>query len=195
VNYVAGDFRGLQLALVGNIVGKARASLYQGDCDCIQVGLGNVVSGRVRGIQVGFANVVWSDGYALQIGMMNIAHEVGGGSFPVTYGTGYGTYITTYSYAPPKFNPDEGKTLRGVQIGLDNSARRFDGVQAGILFNRVRTARGLQLGLVNVAGALSGIQIGLFNMVRGQLRGVQIGGINLALGSQIPFLLGINVGW
>jgi len=107
--------------------------------------------------------------------------------------------------------------VKGIDIGLVNSARRFEGIQIG-LFNTVSgmsmmpfsfptypTSTGIQIGSINyVLGNFDGIQIGgnvnsVFRRVRGiqlavinqagDMRGLQIGLINNA-----RTMVGVQIG-
>ena len=90
----------------------------------------------------------------IQIAGMALAHHVRGiQAGLLTYGDIRGVQMGLWNTAID---------LRGLQIGLVNFSDTSRGLQLGI-FNSSDTIHGLQLGLVNRAATLHGLQIGLFN--------------------------------
>lgn len=79
--------------------------------------------------------------------------------------------------------------------GFINSARGISGVQAAGFTNHVSgTLRGLQVGFFNYARRVIGVQVGVFNACR-RLTGVQIGLLNIASGNKLPAMALMNMGF
>jgi hypothetical protein len=76
--------------------------------------------------------------------------------------------------------------IRGIQAGLVTYGD-IRGVQIG-LWNTAIDLRGLQIGLFNDADNVYGLQIGLVNSAESPPRGLQIGLLNIAPSSAYPYL-------
>jgi hypothetical protein len=55
--------------------------------------------------------------------------------------------------------------MRGIQLGILNSAIDMRGVQCGLLWNDAKHAKGIQVGMLNTAQTMTGIQIGIVNYI------------------------------
>ena len=134
----ANEFAGVQIAPFGNVASCLEGVQVAGlinksdgyHADGLQLALGMNVSRRMRGVQAAmWGNKSTERLSGVQLGLFNLA---------------------------------EGE-LRGVQIGSMNGAKKtLCGVQVGLL-NYGADVRGLQIGIVNSAHHLEGVQIGLLN--------------------------------
>ena len=79
--------------------------------------------------------------------------------------------------------------------GWASVAVNFTGVQISPVNYTINKHEIMQLGIVNYAHKINGIQIGLLNYTS-YLKGVQLGGICIVTRStQLPIMIGINIGW
>lgn len=224
LNHVRRDFYGVQLSLIENITGNDFYGIQVGGGLLFLVhvwnfignsyyasSLGNVVMGNLAGIQVSpFANVTRYSCYGLQAAaFVNYCGADLAGLQLALYNhvRGSGGFVQA-----PFWNIADGDFF-GLQVGLvnrvregnlfqislaNNHARRFNGLQASALFNKI-SGQGAVLqigGILNETGSFAGWQIGgIVNNNRGsfaglqtsagfqrsaQLDGVQIGVINYA---------------
>jgi hypothetical protein len=109
----------------------------------------NLIYGKnreVRGLDLGLANTSKQDTWGIQAGILN-----GPGKL---FGLGVGGINSSGS-------------VHGMQAGLLGvSEGRVNGVQVSALYSQAKTVRGLQIGLINSAENLKGLQIGLINRVK-----------------------------
>lgn len=137
-NWVEGDMTGLQIGLLGNVVGGTAIGAQfggiiswnrgpvtgfemspvnlNGSFDGVQLGLLNMNKGAARGLELGIANINLSE-------------------------------------------------LSGCSIGLLNCADTFAGAQFGLVNIVARSGRGVQFGVFNAAESYEGLQIGLLNVI------------------------------
>ena len=124
-NGVRFRMRGVQLALLGNVVSTSISAL--GD-PILEDSLPNEERGLI-GLQVGGYNIVSYSALGLQIGFLNRVHGKHGG---IQMG-----FV------------NEGKALQGMQISVAaNKCRALQGVQIS-LANECSSLRGVQIGLLN----------------------------------------------
>lgn len=105
-------------------------------------GLGNQCRGRMTGLQASglFNEAAWIEGMQIE------CFIVGGNRADVMRGLQVSTAI--------------------IPGGANNEARKMDGWQIGLVFNRAEEIHGVQIGLANYARRMTGVQIGLLNIVR-----------------------------
>jgi len=186
-----GDFSGLQLALLGNIVMRdargvqiAAVNIANERACCLQLGAVNYggrwatihlgganLSGGGAGFQLGFFNLARRQIAAAQIGGVNVA----GDDVPVQLGV---------------INATGGSAA--LQLGGVNVARHNTGFTLGAV-NVGGGDNGVALGAVNVVGGSSIFQFGGVNVAGGSVS-VQLGAVNTAGGNTNFTLGGVNVG-
>ncbi len=170
-NQVGNEVRGAQLGLLANWVG--------GDLLGLQLAIAaNICRGQLYGLQISpLFNLLQASGKGMQVS--NLVN--------LSLGHLDGVQISSALNVADH--------LRGLQLGLFNSAAQLRGVQVGSLanlvhedlygaqliapYNRARQLHGLQLGLINVSDKAGGAQLGLIN-IAGEISGVQMGLINLS---------------
>lgn len=155
-NLVQADVRGVQVAGLGNSVGR--------QVDGVQLGgLFNIDGGDVRGVQAaGLFNLNLKQTQGVQLGGL---FNVTGGEQPRTIQLGGLLNIA-------------GKSINGLQLaGLANYTHRdVRGWQIAGLVNRARRITGgHQIGLINIADSSGTVPIGLFSHVqKGGFRRVEL---------------------
>ena len=200
-----GDFTGLQLALLGNIVLRnargvqlAAVNVTKGRAYGLQLGAVNY-GGRWATVQLGGANLSCG-GAGFQLGLFNLARgqvtvaqiggvNLAGDDVPVQLGainaTGGSAAVQLGGINAARHNT--GFTLGGVNYaGGDN----------GVALGAVNVAGGssiFQFGGIDVAGGDVGVQLGAINATGGSA-GVQIGGFNAARHNTSFTLGGVNLG-
>ena len=139
---------------------------YADNFSGIRLNLGSWTDKTVRGVDVSLWAMMLegSEFGGIQIAGLGIAHHV----------RGIQAGLLTYG------------DIRGVQMGLWNTAIDLRGLQLG-LANFSDTSRGLQLGIFNSSGTVRGLQLGLVNYAC-SLRGLQIGLLNIVPDSSLPVL-------
>lgn len=90
---------------------------------------------------------------------------------------------------------DARERCSGLQVGIYNSVGRGDliGIQAG-LWNEAHELGGVQAGIINVSGYTRGFQVGLINRAE-SMYGYQLGLINIIRDAEVPFMVGLNIGF
>jgi len=182
--------KGIQIAGLGNIVGKETVGLQfsgifntnLGNVTGVQIaGINNVVLDTLKGLQFsginnlathnvdgfqisGISNVAFQDVNRMQIaGITNFGRDIGGAQVAGIFNTSIGT-VKGLQVAGI-FNT--GKTVKTGQVaGIMNIAiDTVEGVQLASILNFARINRGFQLGLVNINDTVPGTSIGLLNLV------------------------------
>jgi len=164
-----------------------------------QLGVSNVVYGKVSLVQAGVINKIEGNLYGIQLGVFgnHVEEKLYGvqlcGLYNMNNGAGgYGFQGGLINLVEPE--------LHGIQVGLVNAAAgKISGVQAG-LGNWTSHLAGMQVGLINLVGydnygACYGLQVGLINWCGGTLKGVQLGLLNTANSAVLPWSIGVNAGF
>ncbi|MFA6816421.1 MAG: hypothetical protein WCS73_09015 [Lentisphaeria bacterium] len=127
--------------------------------------LGNITLGDMTGLEV---CGIWN-----KVNLKMTGLQIGGFGNTVK-GNVIGAQIASFvNYNSPITN------TKGLQISCANFTGVMDGVQIG-LYNYSKTFSGVQIGVVNFAENLSGLQIGLLNIIQD---------------SNVPLMIGLNLGF
>jgi hypothetical protein len=156
-NAVEGIQKGLQLGFFNFSKDARGADLgllnYSFALKGIQAGLVNYSEADISGLQTGiiFNNTSLVRGFQVHAGILgNSAVDVVGGQFDLSVpllGFNYADSVAGIQVDALGFNFVSG-TIRGVQIGIYNTAREVHGIQFG-LFNFCEKMYGIQFGLLN----------------------------------------------
>jgi len=181
-NGVRFRMRGVQLALLGNVVSTSIPALVNPILEDslsneergligLQVGYVNVVSYSASGMQIGFLNRVHGKLEGIQMGFDNMGNTLQGMQISVAENrcrTLQGVQIGFFNECSSLRGIQNGK-LEGTQMGFDNMGNTLQGMQISVAENRCRTLQGVQIGFLNECSSLRGVQIGLLNFCEGRL--------------------------
>lgn len=169
INMDRGDVSWLQVAGIGNLVGRNVYGI-QGS------GFFNLNGGETKAAQfTGGVNIDFEDFQGVQIsGLTNMNLRSADGVLV--------SGLANFVHGPSKGVEVAGlgnfqwRDYNGSQFaGLTNFAtRHITGSQISVLFNYGRTVHGTQIGLVNFADTLGGVPIGLFSFVKSGYHKIEV---------------------
>jgi hypothetical protein len=156
-NIAKGDLEGLQ--------GSGIVNAAWGDISGLQAaGIANIAKENVEGLQAaGIMNFAGSDISGLQAaGAANIAlGDISG--LMAAGGVNIGLENASGLFASGMLN--YASNLEGVAVsGIANIGNNFSGIQYAALLNASKKAEGLQIGLINVAKEFDGVPIGFISL-------------------------------
>lgn len=132
----------------------------------IQMGLVDVVSGRIVGAQAGLVDLATGPMDGAQLGVVTWAGEPRGAQIAVLNmgGSVTGTQVGVVNWA---------RSVKGAQVGVLNIAGTSNGLQAGVL-NLSRRARGAVVGVVNGSKELEALPVGLLSAGLNMRPGIEV---------------------